>query len=277
MLKRNHFLTLIVLLWAGSLAAQSPESDSLAAFRPLAAIAGLYQRSAVQLTLHLRREATPVTNASDTLETDIEMYYGLPNEYVRTEGLEEIVNDSVVLLVNIPARRMLRYHNTPAIRNGLNRGPVSWLADSSLATLAKRYRATNIAGDTGVSKTELTSRDVIAGTQLPKERITLLYRTATGLPVQCTETRVSMVPVDSLVYTQLQKQAAYSGRLLTGSGRKGRIFLIVKESSTVCSFRGIDLRVKRPPVSETDRLVLTAGGIYKPAKGFEEYVFTQEN
>ncbi len=277
MLKRNHLLILTGLLWAGSLAAQSPGGDSLAAFRPLATIAGLYQRSAVQLTLHLRREATPVTSASDTLETDIEMYYGLPNEYVRTEGLEEIVNDSVVLLVNTPTRRMLRYRNTPAIRKGLEHAMVPWLADSSLAALAKRYHAMITAGDTGVSKTELTSRDVIAGTQLAKEKITLLYRTANGLPVQCTETRVSLVPVDSLVYTQLQKQAAYSGRLLTGAGRKGRIFLIVKEASTVCSFRGIDLGVKRPPVSETDRRVLTAAGMYKPAKGFEDYVFTQEN
>jgi hypothetical protein len=274
----KNILTVMGLLWAGWAAAQPVQGgDSLAAFRPFAAIGRLYQRPAVQLTMHLRREAVPVTSASDTLQADVELYYGKPNEYVRTEGLEEIVNDSVVLLVNTPARRMMRYRNTPAIRQSLERGAMPWMPDSSLAALAKRYRATVTAGDSGVSKTELISREVVGGTQEPKEKIVLLYRTATSEPVQCTETRVSLVPVDSLVYTQLQQQAAYTGRLLTSSGKRGRIYLIVKEVSTECSFRKVDLGVKRPPVSEGDRLVLMAGGGYKPAKGYEDYLLTQEN
>jgi len=269
---------LMCLLWAGWAAAQPVQGgDSLAAFRPFAAIGRLYERPAVELTMHLQRSAVPVTSASDTLQADLELYHGKSNVYVRTEGLEEIVNDSVVLLVNTPARRMMRYRNTAAIRENLERAVLPWMQDSSLAVLAKKFRATMTTGDSGVSKTELISREVVGGTKMPKEKIVLLYRTATGEPVQCMETRVSLVPVDSLVYTQLEQQEAYKGRLLTSSGQRGRIYLIIKEVRTVCSFRKVDFGVKRPPVSEGDRLVLIAGGGYKPAKGYEDYLLTQEN
>jgi len=278
MLKKKNILSLLGLLWFGWAAAQrAGGGDSLAAFRPLAAIAQLYQRPAVLLTLHLRREAIPATSSSDTLEADMEVYYGKPNEYVRTEGLEKIVNDSIVLLVNTPARRMLRYRNTAALKKDPDPGGIPWLRDSSLAELAKRYRGTITAGDTGVGKTELVSREFVDGTKIPKEKITLLYRMATGEPLRCTETRISLVPVDSLVYTQLLQQEAYTGRLLTSSGTRGRIYLIIKEVNTVCSFGKIDLEAKRPPVSERDRLVLAAGGGYKPARGYEDYLLTQEN
>jgi len=278
MIKRKYVLTLLGLWWTGWVTAQpTPEHDSLAAFRPIAAMAQLYQRPAVQLTLHLRREATPITSPSDTLDAEMEVYYSLPNEYVRAEGLEQIVNDSIVLLVNTPARRMLRYHNTPAIRKSLSRGGIPGLPDSSLSALAKRYRALIIPGDTGINMIELTSREAVAGTQKPKEKIRLLYRTATNEPVQCTKTQVLFVPIDSMTYVQLEQQPAYAGRLLSSSGTSGKIYLIRKELSTICSFRKIDFGVTHPPVREGDRLEITATREYKPAKGFEDYWLTQEN
>ena len=269
-------LTLMGLLWAGWAAAQQSETvDSLAPFRPLAAVARLYLGPSVQLDLHLRREAMPVTSASDTLEADMELYYGQPNEYVKSEGLEVIANDSIVLLVNAPARRMTRFLNTPEMKKKMNTRAVPWLPDSSLSALAKRYRGTVTLLGLDSAKTELISKEVIAGTVIPKEKVTLLYRTATGLPVTCIETRASLVPVDSAVFSQLQQQDALKGRLLAGSGKKGRMYLLVKELSTVCSFRKIELDAKRPPVSEQDRLVLDREKGYKPVKGYEDYLLTE--
>lgn len=266
-----------VLLWTTMVGAQSLPGDSLAAFRPLAAIARLYQRPAVQLDLHLRQEARPVTSASDTLEADMEVYYGKPEEYVRAEGLEQIVNDSVVLLVNTPGRRMLRFHNTPEVRKSLDRSSFLWTPDSSLTELSKRYHAVITDAGEGKNKLALTSREIVYGTQLPREAIEVIYRASGSEPVQCTQTRVSLVPVDSSVYIGLQQQEGYAGKLLTISGQRGRLFFIVKELTIVCYFRKIDFAVKRPPVREGDRVVWTSEGGYRPAQGFEDYLLTQEN
>jgi hypothetical protein len=265
------------LLGGGATWAQSGRSDSLAAFRPLAAMARLYQHSTVLLDLHLRQDARPVTNASDTLETDMEVYYGKPDEYVRAEGLEEIVNDSVVLLVNSPAKRMLRFNNTPEVQRKLNRSAFLWMPDSSLAELSKRYKAMLTEAGEGKNKLVLIHREVVYGTQLPREVIEIIYRSPNSEPVQCTHTRVSLVPVDSSVYIELQKQERYKGSLLTISVQRGRLFFIVKELTTVCYFRKVELAVKRPPVREGDRVVSTSEGGYRPAQGFEDYLLTQEN
>jgi len=274
---RRYVLLLGALLWAGMAGAQSGRGDSLAAFRPLAAMARLYQHPGVQLDLHLRQEARPVTNASDTLEADMEIYYGKPNEYVRAEGLEEIVNDSVVLLVNTPARRMLRFHNTPEVRKSLDRSSFLWMPDSSLAELSKRYKATLTEAGEGKNKLVLISREIVYGTELPRETVEVVYQVSGNEPVQCTQTRVSLVPVDSSVYAELQKQEEYTGKLLTVSGQRGRLFFIVKELSIVCDFRKIDFAARRPPVREGDRVILTSEGGYRPVQGFEDYLLTQEN
>lgn len=274
---RHYAFLLGALLWAGTVRAQSDGGDSLAAFRPLAAMARLYQHGAVRLDLHLRQEARPVTNASDTLEADMEVYYGKPDEYVKAEGLEEIVNDSVVLLVNTPARRMLRFHNTPELKKSLDHNTLLWKPDSSLAELSKKYHAMVNHVGAGQTVLVLTSRKPVYGTQLPNERIELLYQESNGEPLQCTQTRVSLVPVDSGVYTELEKQEGYAGKLLTVSGQQGPLFFIVKELTTVCYFRKLDFAVRRPPVREEDRVVLTSDGGYRPAPGFEDYLLTQEN
>lgn len=256
--------------------AQRKDPDSLVALREFAQLGQMYHHPSVRLMIHMERTSNLPTATADSLQTDVDMYYGKPDFYMQAEGLEEISNDSVMVMVNKPAKRMIVSRHNHQVSSSIERTISMFMPDSSTQELAKRYSSAIENAGGGKKQLTLTSREFVYGTGIPRETVRVIYRHPSYELVEFKQIKTSLVPVDAAVFDSLQKEQAYHGKIVSSSINKGKLFFLAKELTITCRFDKIDYELKHPPVAERDRVEKTADGSYKPAKGFEEYVLTNQ-
>jgi hypothetical protein len=273
--KKIFKLLVLVAITTGSFA-QHKSTDSLLAFQEIARVRQIFSHLPVQLNIHIENTAEPVTNPNDTINSDISLYYGKPGFYMQTDGLEEIANDSFIVMVNNQAKQILLYQNNRQIMQKMESGFSTILPDSSQQYLSKTYSSDIQDMDAGRKKIVLRSREVISGTNFPKETVTLLYQPASYEGTELNQVKLKLLPVDSAVYASLVNNKEYEGKLLKSSSKMGDVFFMVKKQNTTYKFKNIDYKVQSPPVKPEDRIQKAGNGNYIPAKGFEEYVLSKE-
>lgn len=266
---------MMVLLTTGSYA-QHEVGDSLFALNEFNQLRQIYNQLPVELKIHIKNSSSRVTEPTDSMEADMEVYYDYHSFYMKAEGLEEIVNDSLIIMVNNPAKSILLYRNNQDIVNSFEKSLVRIIPDSSIDLLAKKYGSSVYASGKDQNKIELKSREVVYGTAFPKESISVTYRISSHQPVEFKRTRTLLGPVDSASYNGLIKDPAYDGMLVATSTSQGDVFFFVKELTTSFRFDKIDYNVKFPPVKEEERVIKQPDGGYAMAKGFQEYVVKKE-
>jgi hypothetical protein len=250
--------------------------DNAAAFQELVRLGKWNSRWPVQINLHITHHVTPTVSASDSADTDMTLYYDPHAFYMRAEGMEQIANDSVLILVNNNARMIRVFPNKGLLINNQGNKFTTFMPDTSLEKLSQRYIATMQEERASGKRIILQSRDRITGTELDKEMIDVSYHPGNYQPHQFKQIRRSVVSIDSATYNVLVKDVAWKGRLITTNVKGGQLFFVVKEQVTECSFTSINYTQKVSPVREHDRVVRTASGDYEPAKGYESYNVSQE-
>jgi len=266
----------MMILLTTSSYAQHEMGDSLFALNEFIHLRQIYNQLPVELKIHIKNSSSQVTEPTDSMEADMEVYYDYHSFYMKAEGLEEIVNDSLIIMVNNPAKSILLYRNNQDIVNSFEKTLVRIIPDSSIDLLAKKYGSSVFASGKDQNEIRLKSRETIYGTAFPKESISVRYRISSHQPVEFRRTRTLLEPVDSASYSGLIKDPAYDGMLVTTSTLRGDVFFFVKELTTSFRFDKIDYNIKSHPVKEEERLIRQPDGSYTVAKGFEEYMITKE-
>jgi|GEM_PF-3264581 len=266
----------IALLFTLSGSAQNNRSDSLSAFFEFTKLGEVYKQLPVQLDIHIHNSANPLTTESDTLKADLNLYYGKTNFYMRTEGLEEIVNDSLLIIINNQTKQIMLYPNNHLLKETMERPTSVFMPDSSAETLARDYSSNLLDAGKNIKRVEIRSRQNLYGTNLPKECFAVTYYQQPYEPLEFSRTKTTLVVVDSSVYARFQKNTAYEGKLVKTTSEKGEFFFMVKELTTTYNFKSIKYGLANPPVKEEDRVIKGSMGDYMPAKGFEDYVLTKE-
>ncbi|HET6993933.1 MAG TPA: hypothetical protein VFI06_03075 [Chitinophagaceae bacterium] len=281
---KKHTITLIIVLSLISVTTMAQRrnkqtQDTLNVYREFAQLGQWYLRVPMEINLHFIRSSSPasLSGIQDSTETDLTLYYGKNDFYMKVEGLEQIANDSVVVMVNNDAKMIKLYPNTGQLMNNLQRSVSMLLPDSSVQKLAGQYSATTETSEKNIRRITLQSREKISGTELYKETISITYKAGTYEPISFEQSRRILLPVDSAVYqTSLSKNAAYAGRLISAKANAGNLYFVVRDQTTVCRFTRIDYDSKMPPGREQDRVIREASGNYQPAKGFEAYMVSKE-
>ncbi|HVM86672.1 MAG TPA: hypothetical protein VMT76_00695 [Puia sp.] len=256
--------------------AQLQAGDSLQAIREFVQLRQMYNHLPVELQIHVQNSSVPFSNAADTLKTDMDVYYDDRSFYLKAEGLEEIVNDSLMIMVNNPAKTVLLYHNNQDIISNMEKSVMAIMPDSSIDALAKKYASSISPDGKDKNRIELKSRMKVYGTAFPKESVVVSYRVSIHQPIEFSRTKTLLAPVDSISYHGLMKDPAFDGKLVSASTSAGNVFFIVKEVTTSFRFDKIDHDVKLPPVTGNERVTRQANGEYVMAKGFEDYTLTKE-
>jgi hypothetical protein len=265
-------LSLLLLLRTTSAISQ----DSLVAFREFAKLRQVYGHLPVQIRIDIQNSATPFTTPLDTLESAMNIYVGAPGMYLEAEGLEEIVNDSLVIMVNNPAKQIILYPNNGDVMKKMQESLSIVLPDSSLKTLAEKYTSLAQDVDGNQRKIILRSREMLYGTKQPKEIITVTFEKSSSRPIEIDQAKLKPMLIDSANYANFVNDKIYDGKLIRIQTSKGNIFFLVKESRTLYRFRKIDYDVPNPPAREQDRIVKAKDGSYMPAKGYEDYLLSKE-
>lgn len=267
---------LLVTVTATAQRKNKRSKDSKNAFQEFVRLGKWNTRWPVQINLHITHHVTPTVSASDSADTDMILYYDTHSFYMQAEGMEQIANDSVLVLVNNTARMIRVFPNKGVLFNNQGNKFTTFMPDTSIEKLSQRFIASIQDEGRSNKRVILQSRDRITGTELEKEVIDVIYNPGNYQPNQYKQVRRSVVPVDSTTYNGLVKDTTWKGRLITTNTKAGQLFFVVKEQVTECLFTGIDFEQRSPPVSERNRVVKTAEGEYLPEKGYEAYNISQE-
>ncbi|HET9824270.1 MAG TPA: hypothetical protein VFP87_02985 [Chitinophagaceae bacterium] len=270
-------LTIVVLvLVVSNVFSQQNKNDSLFAFREFSRLQKMYQHLPVQINLHIQNSASPLTTPQDTLQTEMSIYFGTAGFYMEAEGLEEIVNDSLIVMVNNPSKQISVYRNDKSVMKRIYESLSMVLPDSSLQEFTHRYQSLVQDLDGAIRKIALNSRVTLYGTGKPKEIMTVTYQKTSYKPIEVTQTKLRLLPIDSSIYAGLLNDKTYDDKLLSAATSKGQIFFLVKEQKTSYRFLRIDYNVQIPPAKQQDRIAVAEDGSYLPSKGYEDYQVSTE-
>ena len=249
------------------------DADSVALMRAFTGHCNMYSQLPVQANIYLQRTTNLLQSKEDTSGVNIRFYIQAQGSYLQYGELEQIGNDSLLLLVSHDARRMLLYpSNTPmAKRMQMSAGVLS--ADSSVDKMLKKYQIQRKRATAGLDIIVATSRNKLYGMDVPVESIEMKYDVAAHAPVSITQVRHNVVAVDAAKYQQLLADPAFKGKLLHTEDDR---FLAAKEQTAIYQY--IQLTHQEHvtmPVLVNDRVIHHAGGKYEVVKGYEGYKINQ--
>lgn len=235
----------------------------------------IYDQKPLQLKLSIVNTASPVTKPTDTLSTEMDYYFNNNLFYLQSEGLEEFVNDSMIMLVNHEMKKVLLYRNSLTVEKMMRKYSEAFMRDSSVEKLVKEYSAEKTELTKTLNRILLTSKNTVGGTSLPKEQMEVQYKAASYEPVELIQIRRTLIPLDADYYQRLKSDPVYDGKLVESSTETGRLYFMIKEYHVAYSFKKISHNME-VPVKESERIVMNDKGEYVPAKGYEEFTIEKE-
>ena len=275
-------LLLLLLCLPPGLYAQP--ADTLSMIREFIQVCQSYHQLPLQLRVIMTSSANIQTEPEDSAHLEAAFYVDAHDSYTRIGELEQIANDSLLLLVSHQAQQMMLYtHRQPVVAQ-LQSISGFYLKDSSLAGFARSY--TIAAGlrkgpfgpsaSSGQARLRVTSsfninsRALLPAIALSRESIQVLYDPDSHNPVEVVQTRRSLVPTDSVQYGRLLAEPAWTGKLVAVPDQG---WWMVKETTTVFTYTAIAHKKNLPlPARVSDRVLATAPGVYAPVKQYEHFV-----
>ncbi len=271
--KKTVFVLLLLLATAFCPGLKAQQADSTAILRTFITVSRSYQMLPFQVNLECRNSTNLVLQEEDTATIQASFHRNRSGGYMRFGDLEQIVSDSMALLVSRELKRIVVYTNAQEIINYMRSALALPIADSSMGRLASKYQVKDKEHNTTIRAIDLFSRSLVPGTHLPKEQVELRYRLSSGEPEAITTTRRSLIAISAADSLQLVQQPRNAGMLITMEG-EGSFF--VKEQVSI--FRFIDIshdNTAAIPVRISDRVIKNEKGAYVPAKGYEAFSVTQ--
>jgi hypothetical protein len=194
--------------------------------------------------------------------------------YIGIGELEQIANDSLLLLVSAKLHRMIVYTHHSGIADQLQHYLGLQLEDSSMLRIAGRYTALARPTDKDMSTIEVNSRSVLYNTSFPKETITVSYKTMGWQPSRVVQVRRSLVPVSREIFDGLSAGTGDKSRLLVLPDSS---YCVVKEQVSSFEYGAISHAAGVAlPIRIGDRIVLDAAGSYRPVKAYDDFLVTQD-
>jgi hypothetical protein len=269
-------LTIVALTSLVNVEAQKRQSVDQDVFNQFASLGEMYRKVPLQLTIQIQNSAIPVTTAKDTLQTTMDLYVGEHFYYMQTEGIEEIITDSLLLMVNREIKEMQLFRSNRDLLARAGNMPAMFMQDSSKILLANKFNASIETLSKEKKKISLISKETVSGTIFPREAVSIVYDPTSFQIIECTQRRAHLIPVDAGLYSSLQQDTALANRLLHRIGTDGDMYFLIKENSITYKFTNIEHTAQHPPVNTMDRIVRGDNERYRPAKGFENYSLSQQ-
>ena len=244
------------------------QGDTLALYKTLVHKSSQLQQLPLYLEMELVKSTNFITAEEDTMRMQATFYLKPGISYVQFGDAEQLVNDSLALLVSDKLQRMILYRNVQPLLQRMQMITGLQYTDSSIQQMAQRF---SIDATTPASIV-LASRDLLYGTSLPKESQELQYDAGSGEPVKVITLKRTLLPVSEEDYKTLREQGWAAGKLLTIAG-KGQYLIREQTSSFIYRKLSHDAGMTIP-VNMNDRIVQLTEGAFTPVKAYEHYAIT---
>jgi hypothetical protein len=271
-------LVVLLMLTGCCLQAQKKSSrkarnnDTLADIRNFIRVSNIYQQQPLYLDMEWKNSTNFITSYADTSGMRLVFYLKPGMAYIRFDEAEQLVNDSMALLVSDKLQRMILYSNAQPVIQKMKSIITMLTGDSSVQQMAVRYKAESTTAINNLATTKLTGREYVQGSSLPKESIELQYDVQKNEPIKVITTRRSLVRIPEQDYKDFSANAQYKDMLVAIEG-KGHF--LVKEQTSAFIYNSIkheaDMKL---PVTIADRLTRNELGELVPVKQYEQYAVT---
>jgi hypothetical protein len=250
------------------------EQDTLTGIRTFLEVCNVYKKLPLQLDLVFRRSGNWVNSAEDTMRYEARFRLQKEGSYISFGEVEQLANDSLLLLVNNKLKRMILYANHQTVANRFQQYMGYQSTDSSSRQMAAKYTASSLSpAGKDTAAIEVKSRIFLAHTSLPKETILVSYNTLTYQLHSVLQTNRSLVAVSKDDYEGLVRQPEWQGKCLAMPDGS---FFIIKEQVSAFLYSTISYKPDIGlPVRISDLIVAEEPGKYLPVKAYSDFVLTQ--
>lgn len=263
------FIKVFCLLALPAIVYAQQNTDTLSSMRAYLTASNAYKRLPMHASIELKNTSTFISSPEDTGTIVGEFYLTNKEAYIKFGEMEQIVTDSLLLMVSSNAQRMILMPNNRSLSSMTDVMGVKQ-EDSSLVKMAKKYVATILPVQHGIASIEVRSRATLYNTTEPKGLILFRYKEKTGMPIDLVETKRMIIALDSSQYNQFSKDPAYKNSAFLFQQNGG--YYLIKEQVSVCVYKKIEYDDEvHVPVSITDRIVKKSNGDYIPVKGYQSY------
>lgn len=258
-------IVLLMMIMSVHLAGITQKQDNQSLLRDFVQISNNYQRRPVDLQIAMSSRTNFLMDQMDTIQMAGEFYLRDNAGYIRFGQVEQIVNDSMAVLVNDELQEMIVYRNANKIIEFMKKRVQFAMPDSSIQKLQERYVVESVQqGDESLIR--LKSRMLIDSTQMPRETIELLYDAKTKMPKQVSIMRRSLLPLDMYEAALTTVDPA---RTLVNIG--GHVFFVREQSTAIVYKKLVQPASGEVPVKPEDRIARTVDGGFAPTANYKDY------
>jgi hypothetical protein len=265
-------LPVFLLVLAGRVNAQSV--DTLAALKQFMRVCNDYQQLPVKLEVEMQNSTNFVTGREDTGRYQATFCLRKEGSYIAYGDMEQLADDSMVLLVSRRLKRMILYTHRQSVLQRMQQYMGWRLQDSSVLKAAAAYRAEEGPGDGDTSDVVLTSRKSLPHTDLPAETIRVKYHRKGLAPFELEQRQRRLIRISADLYKELAAQPDMKERLLAVNDSSQ---YIIKEQISVYRYLTISHREQdRLPVRISDRIAVDIPGRYRPVGAYAGFLVTRQ-
>jgi hypothetical protein len=259
------------------LPARAQQPDTLGNLKKFLQVCNAYKQLPLQMTLSIHNTTNLVTGAEDTIQAKATFYLQQQGTYIRFGELEQVANDSLLLLVSDNLKQMMLYNHQLSVAGQLQQYLGFQWQDASLLQIAARFQATVLPLQNDTACIELTSRQPLPHTTLPRETVRVIYDPVSGNPFRVEQLKRTLVPLDEEVYNNFAADVAWQGQLLKLT-EKEALFFAIRQQASSYTYENISHEPgNKLPVTISDRIAAGSTGEYIPAKAYANYLLTQNH
>jgi hypothetical protein len=268
---RAWIFNLLMLLPVGVIA-QNNDSEKL--IREFLFVSRNYQQAPLYLKIEQHNSTNYVIGEEDTTNINAEFFVLQNSSYIRYGEMEQVINDSMALIVSDQAKAMILYTNAGKVAQRMREFMSLPLPDSSIDKMTEKYWAVSSAPSKGLRKIELNNRKPVYGTSVSKETLLLEYDSKEMIPKQLIATYRTLIPLDTSEYNQLRQEGISKEDLLE---LKEGYYLIKKMVHSFVFVKVEKQTTRKSPVAITDRIEKSETNEYRPVKKYDTYYLTRND
>lgn len=260
--------TLFTVLLFASLSAQT--ADSLKILREFIAVNSALKKLPLQMQLEFKQAGGNRQNGDSTVTLKGDFVINKNGAYINFGTMEQIINDSIVLVIMKDTRQMLLSENDKSTMSYTNTMMAPQFNDTDILKVAAVYSVQKIKNNKKNSEIKINSRQMIEEVALPAMSISVQYDEATKLPAELMVTRRTLIKVPVGIDT-----AALSKRVEKNITTKwvtiGNDSYLLKETSSQIVYSKIDNQDNVPlPVLIEDR-IKSINGSWQPVDAYKSF------
>lgn len=281
MLNRSIFFFLIALLFFSGLNAQRKSKSKETLLKDLHNAVELWRKRPLMVKMQIQTTNAIADITRSETAINMELFFVNNNYYIRTETMEQLLEDSFLLVVHKNAQQMVLRKVDSEFRalflSQLNRQ--FKLHDSLLNTRNSKYDLSEDSANSGEKCLKISSISTSGYSDAPKEEVKLFVDRLTGLPIRLEQINNSLLPVTETELPNLLNSSDYKNYLIKGKEGSAIPYFLLKKSKTVFVYNKISFDAVEFPVTLKDRIVLDAEGNWKPLKSFDQFtlVYNEAN